>query len=109
VLAIAAFTMGSPVAWEHHYGVFLPIFAAALPGLLRTRPLGRATGILFAISYVAIANVMQRPRHYFWNPWFGLLASHLFFGSLLLFALLLALRAALSAPHRQTAAGTAPG
>jgi hypothetical protein len=92
MIALAAATMASPVAWEHHYGTFLPIFAVAFPGLLCFRPLGRATAPLFAFSYLTMAGVMLRPDLIFQNRWMGLAGSHLFFGSLVLFGLLLALR-----------------
>jgi hypothetical protein len=93
VIVLAAATIASPVAWEHHYGTFLPIFAVALPGLLYARPLGRATAPLLTCSYGAVANAMLRPDLIFVNRWWGLAGSHLFFGSLVLFGLLLALRA----------------
>ncbi|MBN1652303.1 MAG: DUF2029 domain-containing protein [Deltaproteobacteria bacterium] len=89
---IAATTMGAPVAWEHHYGSFLAIFALALPGLARFGPLGRCTGPLFLASYLAVANVILAPELWFWNRWVGLLGSHLFIGGLGLFALLWTLR-----------------
>jgi len=87
-LVIAAATMGSPVAWEHHYGTFLAIFALALPGLAAQRPLGRFTAPLLALSYFTIANALLRPQLIFANRWSGLLGSHLFFGSLVLFCLI---------------------
>lgn len=86
-LVIAAATAGSPVAWEHHYGTFLAIFALALPGLIAYRPLGRLTAPLFALSYLAMANALLRPELLFSNRWLGLVGSHLFIGSLILFAL----------------------
>jgi len=93
MLVLAAATIASPVAWEHHYGTFLPLFAAALPVLIHSCPFGAVTAPLFALSYVAIANVMLRPALIFRNPWLGLTGSHLFFGSLIFLGLLLALRA----------------
>ena len=30
-LAALSFTMASPIAWEHHYGILLPILAAIVP------------------------------------------------------------------------------
>ena len=72
--------------------MFLPIFAATLPELIRTRPLGWVTAPLFALSYVAMANVVLRWDWFFVNPWRGLLASHLFFGAIVLFFLLFYLR-----------------
>lgn len=92
MIVLAAVTIASPVAWEHHYGTFLPIFAVAVPGLLYFRPLGRTTAPLLAVSYVAMAGVMLRSDLLFRNRWVGLAGSHLFFGALVLFGLLLALR-----------------
>jgi alpha-1,2-mannosyltransferase len=92
-IVLAAVTFASPIAWEHHYGTFLPILAIALPGLLRALPLGRATALPLALSFVAMANAMLRPDLIFVNRWWGLAGSHLFFGGLITFGLLLALRA----------------
>ena len=91
-IALAAATIASPIAWEHHYGTFLPIFGVAMPWLLHLRPLGRATAPLLAASFVAMAGVAPWPDLLFRNPWTGLAGSHLFFGGLVLFGLLLALR-----------------
>jgi hypothetical protein len=100
VMVVAA-TMASPVAWDHHYGVLLPVFAAAMPGLIRFRPLGRFTAPLFAISYLMATSSMHDPeavKLFFSNRWLGLVESHLFFGGLILFVLLLALRRAEERP-----------
>lgn len=93
MVALVAASLASPIAWEHHYGAFLPVFAIALPGLIHFRPLGRATAPLFLLSYVLMAEVMLRPELIFRNRWAGLAGSHLFFGVLILFAILLVLRA----------------
>jgi hypothetical protein len=91
-VVLVAATIASPVAWEHHYGVLLPVFAMATPALIQRRPLGAATGPLYALSFVAAANVFVLPGRFFVHPALGLLASHVFFAGALLFALLLALR-----------------
>jgi len=88
-LMIAAATIGSPVAWEHHYGTFLAMFALALPAALGAQPWGRWTGMLTGLSYVAMSNALLRPELIFRNHVLGLAGSHLFFGALLLFGLLL--------------------
>ena len=31
-------TIASPIAWEHHYGILLPIFAIMLPRVVVTAP-----------------------------------------------------------------------
>ena len=80
--------MASPVAWEHHYGAFLPVFALALPLLARDRPLGARTAPVLAFSYLAIGSAFLRPEWLFAHRVTGVLGSHLFFGGLALFALL---------------------
>ncbi len=99
---LAAATMASPVAWEHHYGVFLPICAATIPLLLLYRPWGRASGPLALFAFLAMANVFLRPDLLFVDRWLGMLGSHLFFGGLTTFALVLAVR------HRDARGGDVP-
>lgn len=94
MVMLAAVTMASPIAWNHHYGAFLPIFAATLPAMLYARPVGQATMPLFAVAYIAMANLLVWPPLIFRNPWLGLAGSHVLFGGVVLFSLLLALRAA---------------
>jgi alpha-1,2-mannosyltransferase len=47
-------TAASPIAWEHHYGILLPIFFALLPGTLRDR----RQLILLIGSYVLASNFL---------------------------------------------------
>ncbi len=89
---LAASVMASPVAWNHHYGAFLPLFALAVPLLLRDRPLGQATAVLTAVSYILMAVVVVKPEFFFQDRWLGLVGSHVFFGALLFYILLLKLR-----------------
>lgn len=91
-LVLAAATMGSPVAWEHHYGSFIAIFALVMPRVLVTEPWGRWTAPLLALSYVVMANAILQPEWLFQNRWLGLLGSHLFLGSVILFGLLWSLQ-----------------
>jgi hypothetical protein len=85
-VALCAATMASPIAWEHHYGAFFPILALAIPVALAA---GRS-GVLLLIAYELMANELIRPQLIYMNRWTGLLGSHLFYGALLLFGLLLA-------------------
>ena len=93
-LALIASTIASPVAWEHHFGALVAVFALALPYAMGHRPFGRATAPLLLVSYVAVANVFLRPELLFVGPWLGILGAHLYFGTLVLFALLLGMRSA---------------
>lgn len=92
MIVIVGVTLASPVAWEHHYGAFLPIFAAALASTIIMRPFGRVTSGIFACSYIACASVLLRPRLFYKFPLLGLVGSHMFFGGLVLFVVLLVLR-----------------
>lgn len=89
---IAAATMASPIAWEHHYGAFLPLFALALPACLRLSPGARIPGLLLGASYLAISIAVIAPDAFFSPRSRGWTASHLFFGAILFFGLLIYLR-----------------
>ncbi len=51
--AVLTCVMASPVAWEHHYGILLPIYAVLLPKVLRPP---RAPVVWLAVSYVLTSN-----------------------------------------------------
>jgi alpha-1,2-mannosyltransferase len=93
-VVLVAATIASPVVWHHHYGVFLPVMALILPGLMQSRPLGWWTLPLFGLSYLAIANAVVRPELIYRSYWLSIVGWHMFYGGLLFFGLLLALRAA---------------
>jgi hypothetical protein len=85
-----ALTMASPVAWEHHYGVLLPILALLLAASLRSPPLGRATLPLLALAAALAGNAwlaLGSLSDTAWNP----LQSLLLFVALAVFALALVL------------------
>jgi hypothetical protein len=88
---IAAATMASPIAWEHHYGAFLPLFALALPACLKL-PSSRISGLVLGASFLAVSVAVLAPDQFFSPKWRGWAASHLFFGAILLFGLLIHLR-----------------
>ena len=102
-----ALTMASPVAWEHHYGVLLPIFALLVPALLRVPLLGRARLPVIALvaalasnAWLALGALSGTP----WNP----LQSLLFFVALAVFGLVLALCRSSAEPN-EAGAGAANG
>lgn len=86
-----ALTLASPLAWEHHYGVLLPIFAVSLAALLERRAWSALALPVFGLCALLASNyweVLGRLSGTVWNP----LQSLLLFVSLALLALLLALR-----------------
>ena len=92
---LLAGVMASPIAWEHHYAVLAPIDALLAPQVLRTGD--RRTVALLGLSYLLSANflaVAQRLAETAWNP----LQSYLYFGALIAFGILLAMRRGDTAP-----------
>lgn len=99
---LAALTIASPIAWEHHYGSFLPLFALLL-GVLAAQPhWPRRSALVLGVAFVLMANAVLRPDWIFVHPLVGLAGSHLWLGAVTLFVLLLLWR-------RRTAAADAAG
>jgi hypothetical protein len=55
---ILAATLGSPIAWEHHYGILLPIFALLLRRFA-TGALPAADAVAAGAAYVVASNVFD--------------------------------------------------
>jgi hypothetical protein len=92
ITILAAATMASPVAWNHHYGMFLPMFAVLLPLMIRWPPLAWATGAMFGVSFLMISFEFDRVYWFLENRWRLVLISHLFLGAILLLVMLIRLR-----------------
>lgn len=87
-IVILSLTIASPIAWEHHYGVVLPILAVALGGVVRWKPFGRWSIAMLAIAYLLTSqtffSVVNRAAHTHLN----FVQSYMFFGAILLLVLL---------------------
>ena len=105
---LASATLASPIAWEHHYGAFLPLFALAMPACLNPRLPARTLGVILGISFLAMGLEVLDPEAYFVSRWWGVTASHLFFGALALFGILLYLRQRSTGGSIDGNASTAP-
>jgi hypothetical protein len=90
IVCVAA-TIASPVAWEHHYGVLLPVFAATLPFVLERRE-GLRPALVLGAGYLAVANVVTRPELLYPGALGAAVGAHLFDGGLALYFVLLRLR-----------------
>lgn len=75
-------TLASPIAWEHHYGMLLPIFAL-MAGVLMTVP--RYLPML-AISYVLVSNAFPALNAFAQTP-FNIVQSYTLAGGLFLLIL----------------------
>ena len=91
LMGLAA-TMASPIAWEHHYGVALPIFVVAerfVTGRLARRAL--------ALSYLLVASCFWITKALAGSR-LNVFESYLFFGTIVLLVLLVRARGPLLRP-----------
>jgi hypothetical protein len=114
LVAALSFTIASPVAWEHHYGILMPMFAVLLPALIRWSVLGKWTLPVLAVAYVLSATYFDVAQEVAATPLLTPLQSYLFAGALIVLGLLYAVRHAAAAdvtqaPGQQPANSTAPG
>jgi alpha-1,2-mannosyltransferase len=87
-------TMASPIAWEHHYGILLSIYAFLLPFLLHEKVLrGRTFPYLsvIAFSYLLTSNFIPIVNKLAYVPYWNILLSYLFFGTAMLLVCLFVL------------------
>ena len=77
--------IGSPVAWEHHYGVLLPLYLVALRSIL-TMPAGTqrlTASIVVTLSWIFVANFIPLTS-LLAQGWAAAAQAYCFFGALLL-------------------------
>ena len=86
-IAALATTLTAPLAWEHHYGILLPIYAAVTPFVIAQRPLGRWTAAAMIVSFVVAANYFQFTNH-FAGTWLNPLQSYLLGAAVIVWVLI---------------------
>jgi hypothetical protein len=75
-----ACTMASPIVWQHHYGVFFPVFLLWIPQALQSRQ----TLILLVPIYLLMTDTWAPLTPLMFTRW-SLPLSHVYFGGLALF------------------------
>jgi len=75
-------TIASPVAWEHHFGMLLVIFAFLLPYLLSQPVFGRRTMLFFVLSYTLASNFLGIFNRLAYVPVLNITQSYLFIAAL---------------------------
>ncbi|MFW5653179.1 MAG: glycosyltransferase family 87 protein [Planctomycetota bacterium] len=100
--ALLALTLASPIAWEHHHSILIPVLAIAVPVLLsRAAPAaGRFIAILLVVIYLLAGQRWTITDLTASIPVVNIVQSYLFFASVTLLVILLATR-------RQSADGNA--
>ncbi|MGP8025794.1 MAG: glycosyltransferase family 87 protein [Acidocella sp.] len=87
--AVLLSVMGSPIAWEHHYGVMLPLYVFLLLSVL-SEPASRSRSwrlAVLALSWFLSANLLSF-TYLLADTRLNFLQANLFFGGLLLLPLL---------------------
>jgi hypothetical protein len=87
-IAGLVFTIASPVAWEHHYGILLPIFALAFPKVWSLRDSWKNGLVWLVLGYLLTSNLWLFTNHFYATGW-NFLQSYLFFGALIVMGVLL--------------------
>ena len=87
LIAIVA-TAASPIAWAHHYGIVLPILVWQIGAFIAGAQLSRTQSFAFVAAYVLIANDFRVTNLLAHSSPLNLVQSYLFFGILILIALL---------------------
>ena len=78
--------IATPMAWEHHYGVMLPLFVWLWFGVYRA---GCGTAWKLALAFVLIADFLSPFNFLAAIPVLNVLQSYMYFGALLLLWLLI--------------------
>ncbi len=82
-------TIASPIAWEHHYAILLPIFAVVMPMALSRRIFGKLT-----IAYLVVAFLLAGQRIDIVNrlagTYYNFLQSYLFLAGIMVLVMLYA-------------------
>lgn len=102
MIAALCFTAASPVAWEHHYGILLPLFSLVFMALLRngreTTRRGMLWGLL-AVTFTLCANSLA-PLNFLADTPLNIVQSYLFIAALGVAVLAFMLRRDLGWPAR---------
>jgi len=97
LIAALSFTIASPVAWEHHYGVLMPMYAMLLPAMLRWPVFGSWTLPVLGVSYVLSSHFFDVAQEAAGTPLLTPVQSYLLVAAFLVLAMLYAIR------HREAA------
>ena len=104
MIGLLTCTIASPLAWEHYYGVLLPIYAISLPALVRRPVYGTATLPMLGATYVLASNYFGIAQQSAGTA-FNLLQSYLLLAALAVLVSLYALRRAEAVAGAAGAAG----
>lgn len=92
-IVLVCITMASPIAWEHHYAILLPILISLLVSLSNEKSMRKfQIFVILILSWLMINLNLAVVTDRLWNTPLNFLQSFIFFGSLLTLTLLLNIR-----------------
>lgn len=91
-LILLGATLASPIAWEHHYGILVPVYAYLIPILLLRSPSSRMQTIALGLAVALSANAFIPGDVLKASAWFGKVYAFLFVGAAIVLAFLFRLR-----------------
>lgn len=80
-LMLLCTTMASPIAWEHHYGILLPIFVMLVPFACYHYKQTPSKLIVFGLSFVIASQFFNLLNYWVYDTYFNFLQSYLFFAA----------------------------
>ena len=86
-LMTLSLTMASPIAWEHHYGILLPIFAIIAPVALKRGVMGRYTAAYIVVAFFLSSHFLKFTNSLAATH-LNFLQSYLFFAAVMVMVLL---------------------
>jgi alpha-1,2-mannosyltransferase len=92
-IGLLSLTMASPIAWEHHYGILLPIFAVVLPAALAQQTFGRWTTGYLLLTFVLTSQRLDDLTSLTANSGWNFLQSYLLAGAGMMMVLLISVSA----------------
>ena len=107
LIAGLSFTMASPLAWSHHYGGTIVMFAIGFPLALAARGMGRGWVIALVAAFVLMGERFEVPDAWAHTP-LNIFMSIGLFGALILLCCLYKLRHELARSPQAAADALAP-
>jgi len=87
-IIMLSLTIASPIAWEHHYGILLPIFALVLPASISQRSFGGWTTAYLWLAFLLTSQLYDGITNHLADTYWNVFQSYLFFGAIMVLILL---------------------
>lgn len=83
-------TMASPIAWEHHYAILIPIFVLLIPHVCYHYRRVPAKLVLFGVSFAIASQFLSVLNYWVHDTYFNFLQSYLFFAAVIILGFMFA-------------------